>query len=285
MIYFTTKAFNAETTLGRAVESVLAQTYGDFRYYICDNGSQDGTGELIREYAGQDKRIVPVFQYPNCRRFYDDGTWCRDFERYIARPMFYLEPSDWLASLDSDDEYAPDFLEETLRFAGQERLDYVACCSDHIREPEGISDNRVVLEADIVIEREGFDTLFPNYFRYMGAYWGKLRRGSLFHRIDRAAFEQWHRNNMLFYREDTAMELYFLRYSERAGVRAALLHRYHIYPEGTSSRQSKDKLAQDNLKMPGIYRAFLLAKSGYVSEKNERYIQEVFERSQRMIGG
>ena len=33
--------------------------------------------------------------------------------------------------------------------------------------------------------------------------------------------------------------------------------------------------------MPEIYREFLRSKVGYVSEKNENYIQELLERSQR----
>ena len=61
MIYFTTKAYNAEHTLRRAVESILCQTNGDFCYHLCDNGSTDGTGEIIREYAKLDKRIAPLF--------------------------------------------------------------------------------------------------------------------------------------------------------------------------------------------------------------------------------
>ena len=65
MIYFTTKAYNAEATMGRAIESVLSQSYGDFIYYVCDNGSNDATGDIIREYAKKDKRVIPLVNKKN----------------------------------------------------------------------------------------------------------------------------------------------------------------------------------------------------------------------------
>jgi glycosyltransferase involved in cell wall biosynthesis len=47
-VVFFTQAYNAEKTLRRAVDSILAQTYTNFVYYIVDNGSTDGTGEMIQ---------------------------------------------------------------------------------------------------------------------------------------------------------------------------------------------------------------------------------------------
>lgn len=275
MIYFTTKAYNAEATLGRAVESILGQTWGDFRYHLCDNGSTDGTGELIREYARLDKRIVPFFNERNMQ-------WTEESAWNVRDMMFHLEPEDWFSVLDADDDYEPDFLAEMLGFAEREGLDFAACRSNHIREPEGRSCNEFVLEQDIVIEGEGFGMRFPDYFRFMGAKWAKLQRGSLFRRMDQAALERWLAGVQLSHRHDTATELYYLRYSERAGVRAKLLHNYHLYPVSHST-QNLDSKRQDNFKMPEIYREFLRLKVGTVSEENEQYIQELFRRSQRRV--
>ncbi|MCX4304592.1 MAG: glycosyltransferase family A protein [Acetatifactor sp.] len=65
MIYVRTCAYNSEKTLKRAIESILNQTYEDFEYHILDNGSTDCTGEIIREYASRDKRIVPYYSCKN----------------------------------------------------------------------------------------------------------------------------------------------------------------------------------------------------------------------------
>ena len=278
MIYMVTKAYNAEATLRRTVESVLSQTIGDFRYHLCDNGSTDGTGDIVREYARQDKRIIPVFNERNVQYLFPtDVPWSEEFEKQIAWKMFFMEPGDWISILDADDDYTPDFLEEMLSFVQRENLDFAACPSNHIYEPEGISRNLVKLDEDIILEGNLFGTLYPRYYRYMCGYWAKMQSGRLFQRMDYAAFRRWIAALPIRHMNDTAMEHYFLRYSERAGVRAKMMHNFRQYPNSYSAR-STEEIALDALRMPEIYRDYLTAKVGCVSEENERFYNGVIDR-------
>ena len=43
--------YNGGDLLKLAIESLLAQEYGDFEFVICDNASTDGTEELCRSYT------------------------------------------------------------------------------------------------------------------------------------------------------------------------------------------------------------------------------------------
>lgn len=43
--------------LGRAIESVLAQSYGDFNVVVYDNASQDDTESVVMGYASHDARV------------------------------------------------------------------------------------------------------------------------------------------------------------------------------------------------------------------------------------
>ena len=43
-------AFNAETHLREAIGSILSQTFSDFEFLIVDDGSTDGTRDIVLTY-------------------------------------------------------------------------------------------------------------------------------------------------------------------------------------------------------------------------------------------
>lgn len=49
---------NVGSFLRASLDSVLAQTFEDWRLLVLDHGSTDGTLELVEQYAARDKRIV-----------------------------------------------------------------------------------------------------------------------------------------------------------------------------------------------------------------------------------
>lgn len=49
--------FNGGKYLSVAIDSVLAQTYGDFEFLILNDGSTDETPHILREYARRDSRL------------------------------------------------------------------------------------------------------------------------------------------------------------------------------------------------------------------------------------
>jgi glycosyltransferase EpsE len=52
--------FNGEDYLSEAIESILNQTYGDFEFIICDDGSTDKSINIIDNYYRSDNRIVLI---------------------------------------------------------------------------------------------------------------------------------------------------------------------------------------------------------------------------------
>ncbi|WP_336810475.1 glycosyltransferase family 2 protein [Bosea sp. MMO-172] len=54
--------YNGERFLAEAIESILAQTFTDFEFIIINDGSRDGSGAIVDDYAARDARIRSVHQ-------------------------------------------------------------------------------------------------------------------------------------------------------------------------------------------------------------------------------
>lgn len=88
-------AYNVESTLQRAVDSVLSQSMKEFEVIIVDDGSTDGTGPLCDAIESQDQRIRVIHQA--------NGGLSAARNTGINQAQ-----GDYLAFLDSDDEYVND---------------------------------------------------------------------------------------------------------------------------------------------------------------------------------
>jgi glycosyltransferase involved in cell wall biosynthesis len=58
-------SFNRERFIAEAIESVLAQTFGDFELIVCDDASSDRTVEIASEFARRDSRVRIVVNERN----------------------------------------------------------------------------------------------------------------------------------------------------------------------------------------------------------------------------
>jgi glycosyltransferase involved in cell wall biosynthesis len=94
--------FNAAPFLSETLDSVLAQTHGDFELIISDNASTDGTQDVIQAYAARDKRIRSFRQPVNIGL---GNNWS-----FVARQA----RCTWFKWLSANDYCAPRLLEDSL---------------------------------------------------------------------------------------------------------------------------------------------------------------------------
>lgn len=94
--------YNREHLLSRSLDSVLAQTFTDFEVLVVDDGSTDGTAVLMAEYEARDGRIRYLSQPRNAGVSAARNRGLRE-----AR-------GDFIAFLDSDDEWFPTKLERQI---------------------------------------------------------------------------------------------------------------------------------------------------------------------------
>jgi glycosyltransferase involved in cell wall biosynthesis len=90
--------YNAERHLERALDSVFAQTYRDFRVFAVDDCSSDGTLEILRSYQRCSVHSLTARMGPSAAR-----------NRGIRASR-----SPFVAFLDADDEWLPAKLERQL---------------------------------------------------------------------------------------------------------------------------------------------------------------------------
>jgi glycosyltransferase involved in cell wall biosynthesis len=95
-------ARNSKMTLAQTLDSLLAQGEPRWQAYLVDDGSTDGTGAIMTDYAARDARFT-ILAGPSA------GV---SRARNVALP---LARGRWLHFLDSDDWVTPDFYEKMLR--------------------------------------------------------------------------------------------------------------------------------------------------------------------------
>ena len=57
--------YNGEQYLKEQLDSILAQSYNEFRLLISDDASTDDTVRILKEYEEKDTRITVFFQKEN----------------------------------------------------------------------------------------------------------------------------------------------------------------------------------------------------------------------------
>ena len=109
--------WNRAASLRKAIESAIAQTGVSIEILVCDDGSTDGSREVVEAIG--DPRVF----------------WINGFHAgYPAVPRnrgIRASRGEWIAFLDSDDEWYPTKLKEQLEFAVHGSLS--AVCSNAVR--------------------------------------------------------------------------------------------------------------------------------------------------------
>lgn len=123
MISVIVPAFNVEYTIGRTLESILAQTYCDIEIIVVDDGSTDRTGEAIDQYSSQYKQIIAIHTV-------NQGVT-------NARLTGIRKASgEWIGFVDGDDEIEPDMYELLIKNAQEYQAD-ISHCGYQMVFPDG----------------------------------------------------------------------------------------------------------------------------------------------------
>jgi glycosyltransferase involved in cell wall biosynthesis len=127
--------FDAAPYVARAIESILAQSFGDFEFLIYDDASSDGSDRIVERFAERDPRIRFF------RRAHAGYTaWLKEGVFAARAPL--------IARMDADDVARPGRLARQVEFMSS----HPECCAVGARvlriDPEG----RPIREADVPLD-------------------------------------------------------------------------------------------------------------------------------------
>lgn len=128
LVTILTVSFNSEATIGRTIESVLNQSYGNIEYIIVDGASKDKTVDIAESYKElfekKEGRSLEIVSEP------DKGMY--DALNKGAK----LAHGELVGQINSDDWYESDAVETMVNFYENEHYD-VAWGSIRIKKASG----------------------------------------------------------------------------------------------------------------------------------------------------
>lgn len=160
--------FDVEDHVEACLRSLLRQSLGDFEAIVIDDGSRDASRARVQAVIAGDPRFRLIVQ--------DNAglSAARNAGLRAARGQF-------IAFLDSDDRWAPDFLARMHQALTQSGADWVAC-GIRFLHPDGTSRTHSAIHGDEQIE--GGARLYPlddwrQVIRHFPSAWNKLYRREL----------------------------------------------------------------------------------------------------------
>ena len=159
--------YNAEPYLRQCLDSIAAQTLRDIEIICVDDGSDDGSPEILREYAEKDGRFTVLHQ----QNLY--AGVARNLGKLAAR-------GEYLAFVDADDFFEPDLLEAEYAQCTRYGADICVCGFDDY----GMKTGGYCPDADFLRYCPAVELMNPKeYAKYLYQFvnpvvWNKMFRRS-----------------------------------------------------------------------------------------------------------
>ena len=118
--------YNRANLIRETLDSILAQTYQNWECVVVDDGSTDGTWEVVRNFAEKDTRLK-CYSRPQARL--KGANSCRNFG-------FEKCTGDYIIWFDSDDLMTPGHIKSKLKFIEENNLDFVVAQTQNFENNE-----------------------------------------------------------------------------------------------------------------------------------------------------
>lgn len=155
--------YNVEKYLPKCLDTIIGQTYSNLQIVLIDDGSKDGTWEIMQEYAAKDSRIEVYHQ---------DNKGVATTRNNLLDKV----KGDFVLFVDSDDWVELTMVESLLGIQKQSDADIVACDMVKNDNTSDLSD-----KSYISYNKEQIVKAFLEHKWLNGSLWNKLVKTSLLH--------------------------------------------------------------------------------------------------------
>ena len=175
--------YNGIKYVRQALESLLSQTFSDFVIVVSDNASNDGTSDILREYALRDPRIIYISQPTNI------GAEANfKFVFHATKSKYFM----WAAA---DDIRSPDFIERNIQFL-EDNEEYLASTLQTKFKGRGFDE---ILMGDRSLDQDDFALRLISFFQSWHA------NGRFYSLFRRRAIDPWINDNWEFLGSDWSL--------------------------------------------------------------------------------
>ena len=165
--------YNAEKYLKKCFKTLQEQTYPNLELLFVNDGSTDGSGELLEEFVKEHKNARLITHTEN------QGTFISRFE------AFSVSTGNFVTFSDADDVLDKDYVEKSLKEI--KRLDSDLLINDFLEFSENVKQNRVYAsrlaerrKKTFVSEENCFDDFMTNLvFNRANILWVKMIKSSV----------------------------------------------------------------------------------------------------------
>lgn len=159
--------YNVEQYLEKCIASVINQTFTDYELILVDDGSTDGSGDLIDEWSQRDDRIRVIHK--------DNGGLSSARNCGIETAV-----GKYLTFIDSDDYVAKEYLEVLVSIMEEHPGETIAACGFNVVYDEGGKEEGAPGSETVVFDRSGafHDVLYHGVVDVCA--WAKMYKRALF---------------------------------------------------------------------------------------------------------
>lgn len=253
MISVIVPVYNVEKYISRTIDSILAQTMRDIEIILIDDGSTDGSSEIVDAYVARYPEKIQVIHTPNC------GVTCARMAGIKSAK------GEYIGFVDGDDEIEKDMYELLYKNAKKYQAD-ISHCGYQMIFPDGrihyFHNTRQILVQDT---KKGVKDLLDGSLIEPGL-WNKLFHKKLFDSILKNDLM----DCSIKINEDLLMNFYLFTAAKRSIFQDICKYHY-IVRENSASRQKLNKYRIfDPIKVKEII--IKKSDSALVSDAKKSYI-------------